>query len=69
MAIIIRQLNELATEAVVTRTLVSGDNSIEGTPLETILGLEGAGSALYFSCFGKMLADQSDRQCFAGCWF
>src|SRR6266700_151976 len=38
--------------------VVSGDTGIEGTPLETILGLEGAGSAAYFHCFGKMLIDQ-----------
>ncbi|MBA2392661.1 MAG: type I-D CRISPR-associated endonuclease Cas1 [Ktedonobacteraceae bacterium] len=57
MAILIRQLADLSTEAVVTRTLLNGDSGIEGTPLETILGLEGAGSALYFSCFGKLLTD------------
>jgi len=38
--------------------LVSGDVGIEGTPLETVLGLEGAGSAAYFHCFGNMLTDQ-----------
>jgi len=37
--------------------LVGGDNRIAGTPLETILGMEGAGSAAYFSCFGKLLSD------------
>jgi CRISP-associated protein Cas1 len=58
MAILLRQLHDLATDAVPTRTLLNGDHSIEGTPLETVLGLEGAGSALYFSCFGNMLADQ-----------
>jgi len=58
MAILLRQLHELSTDAVVTRTLINGDHAIEGTPLETVLGLEGAGSALYFSCFGKMLTDQ-----------
>jgi len=39
------------------RPLVSGDHRVEGTPLETILGLEGAGSAAYFRCFGKFLSD------------
>ena len=39
------------------RPLVSGDQRIEGTALETILGLEGAGSAAYFRCFGKLLTD------------
>jgi CRISP-associated protein Cas1 len=38
--------------------LASGDNRIEGTPLETILGMEGAGSAAYFQRFGKLIADQ-----------
>ena len=39
------------------RQVASGDNRVEGTPLETILGMEGAGSAAYFNCFGKFLAD------------
>jgi CRISPR-associated protein Cas1 len=37
--------------------LASGDNRIAATPLEAILGLEGAGSAAYFRCFGKLLSD------------
>jgi CRISP-associated protein Cas1 len=37
--------------------LASGDNRIAGTPLEAIMGLEGAGSAAYFRCFGKLLND------------
>jgi CRISPR-associated protein Cas1 len=41
-----------------TKPLASGDQSVGGTPLETILGMEGAGSAAYFRCFGKLLADQ-----------
>ncbi len=36
----------------------SGDNRITGTPLELILGMEGAGSAAYFRSFGKFLSDQ-----------
>jgi CRISP-associated protein Cas1 len=40
------------------RPLASGDNRVEGTPLEVILGLEGAGSAAYFRCFGKLLTNQ-----------
>src|SRR2546429_5975375 len=32
------------------RPLTTGDHRIEGTPLETILGMEGAGSAAYFQC-------------------
>jgi CRISPR-associated protein Cas1 len=38
--------------------LVSGEQRVEGTPLGTILGMEGAGSAAYFRCFGKLIADQ-----------
>src|SRR5579859_78835 len=41
----------------VPQRLASGDNRIAGTPLETILGMEGAGSAAYFNCFGKLLGD------------
>jgi CRISPR-associated protein Cas1 len=40
------------------KPLATGDHRIEGTALETILGMEGAGSAAYFRCFGKLLADQ-----------
>lgn len=54
----IRQLAALPMNVTVEPTkLVSGDSGIEGTPLETILGLEGSGSAAYFRCFGRMLAD------------
>jgi CRISP-associated protein Cas1 len=45
--------------------LVGGDNRIAGTPLETILGMEGAASAAYFRCFGKLLTNQ-DQWPFAG---
>jgi CRISPR-associated protein Cas1 len=41
-----------------TKTIASGDQSIAGTPLETILGMEGAGSAAYFRSFGALLTDQ-----------
>jgi len=40
------------------KPLATGDHRIEGTALETILGMEGAGSATYFRCFGKLLTDQ-----------
>jgi CRISP-associated protein Cas1 len=40
------------------KPLVGGDNRVGGTPLETILGMEGAGSAAYFRCFGKLLSDK-----------
>src|SRR5258708_17922652 len=42
----------------VVRQVASGDNRVEGTPLETILGMEGAGSTAYFSRFGKFLTDR-----------
>ena len=38
-------------------TLATGDSGIGGSVIETILGLEGAGSAAYFRNFGAMLAD------------
>jgi CRISPR-associated protein Cas1 len=54
-------LHQLATlpveQAHAPHRLVGGDNRVEGTPLETILGMEGAGSAAYFQCFGKLLSD------------
>lgn len=40
-----------------TKPLVTGDHRVAGTALETILGMEGAGSAAYFRCFGKLLSD------------
>jgi CRISPR-associated protein Cas1 len=56
-----RLLHQLATLPLdrthVAQRLASGDNRIAGTPLETILGMEGAGSAAYFNCFGKLLSD------------
>ncbi len=53
-----RQLADLLLERThVAQRLSSGDNRIAGTPLETILGLEGAGSAAYFGSFGKLLSD------------
>src|SRR5258708_40134847 len=66
MAILIRQLHTLSSEpGELVQTKVNGDNAIAGTPIETVLGLEGAGSAHYFSCFGKMLTDQ-EQWPFAG---
>jgi CRISPR-associated protein Cas1 len=38
------------------KPLTTGDHRIEGTALETILGMEGAGSAAHFRCFGKLLS-------------
>jgi CRISP-associated protein Cas1 len=40
-----------------TKPLASGDHRVAGTALETILGMEGAGSAAYFRCFGKLLSN------------
>src|SRR5713226_6041420 len=58
MATLLRQLAALPlNQARVAPKLASGDNRIAGTPLEAILGLEGAGSAAYFRCFGKLLSD------------
>lgn len=62
---IMRRLSTLSTEAGTTYTLATGDTGIEGTPIETILGMEGAGSAAYFNCFGDMLSDQQ-QWAFAG---
>ncbi len=42
------------------RPLATGDTRIEGSPIETILGLEGAASAAYFRCFGRLIADQTE---------
>lgn len=58
IASVLQQLNTVSFENVKTTVpLASGDNRVEGTPLETILGLEGAGSAAYFRCFGDLLTD------------
>lgn len=52
------QLANLYLEkAHVAKRQTSGDHRIAGTPLETILGLEGASSAAYFGSFGKLLSD------------
>jgi CRISPR-associated protein Cas1 len=58
MSTLLHQLAALPLDqARVAHRLTSGDNRIAGTPLETILGMEGAGSAAYFRCFGKLLSD------------
>jgi CRISPR-associated protein Cas1 len=58
MSTLLHQLAALRLDSVPTpQRLATGDNRIAGTPLETILGMEGAGSAAYFSCFGKLLSD------------
>ncbi len=59
MATSLHQLAALPLgQASSARRLAGGDNRIAGTPLEVILGMEGAGSAAYFRCFGKLLVDQ-----------
>lgn len=67
-------VRKLATDAVLkqadektepTTPLASGDQRISGSALETILGLEGAGSAAYFRCFGKLITD-NDTWPFSG---
>ncbi len=45
--------------------LSTGDHGISGTPLETVLGLEGQGSALYYATFPQMLLEP-DLWCFPG---
>lgn len=58
MSTLLHQLTALPLDhPPVSQKLAGGDNRIAGTPLETILGIEGAGSAAYFSCFGKLLTD------------
>jgi len=58
MGTLLHQLAALPLDRThVAQRLASGDNRIAGTPLEAILGMEGAGSAAYFNCFGKLLSD------------
>ena len=58
LADLLDQLTVLAVDkAERGKPLVSGDQGIEGTPLEAILGLEGAGSAAYFSCFARLISN------------
>ncbi len=62
---LIHTLAALNIQIEAVQQLATGDSGISGTPLETILGLEGAGSAAYFRCFGKLLTDQ-EQWTFAG---
>lgn len=59
IASILQSLHTLSTAEEIAPKLANGDTGIDGTPLATILGLEGAGSASYFRCFGHMLSDQT----------
>jgi CRISP-associated protein Cas1 len=59
MADLINGLDTLSVhKAPAMKLLATGDHSVAGTALETILGMEGAGSAAYFRCFGKLLTSQ-----------
>ncbi len=55
---LLHQLPALSLDVRGAQRMAGGDASIAGTPLETILGMEGAGSAAYFRCFGKLLSDR-----------
>src|SRR6266487_3601528 len=58
LAELIQNLETLPVDkANAAQLLASGDNRIKGTPLEMILGIEGAGSAAYFSCFSKLITN------------
>src|SRR5437868_6920701 len=51
---LLQQLAALPLDSThIPHKLAGGDNRIAGTPLESILGMEGAGGAAYFRCFGK----------------
>ncbi len=55
---LLQQLAALPLDRIpVSQPLAGGDHRIAGTPLERIVGMEGAGSSAYFSCFGKLLSD------------
>ncbi len=54
----LKRLATPMTENTEGPTLTTGDVGIKGTLIETILGLEGAGSSAYFHCFGRLLVDQ-----------
>ncbi len=57
IAAIIRQITELPLKDEHPPVLTTGDTGIHGTQIETLLGMEGAGSAAYFSCFHHLLSD------------
>ncbi|WP_052888238.1 type I-D CRISPR-associated endonuclease Cas1d [Thermogemmatispora carboxidivorans] len=67
LAAIIESLHKLpaAVSASSLPRLSTGDHGISGTPLETVLGLEGQGSALYYAAFPQMLVEP-DIWCFPG---
>jgi CRISPR-associated endonuclease Cas1 len=55
---IIQRLQHFSCLDAIAPVLVNGDTGIHGTAIETMLGMEGAGSALYFQCLSGMFADQ-----------
>ncbi len=58
MADLINGLDSMSVSRTPARkVLASGDQGVAGTALETILGMEGTGSAAYFRCFGSLLND------------
>lgn len=57
MAQSINALVALDVQSDTAPVLHAGDTGIASTPIETILGLEGRGSAAYFHSFGMMLSD------------
>lgn len=60
MSMLLQQLAALPLDRTpAPQRLVGGDLGIAGTPLETILGMEGAGSAAYFRNFGKLLTNRA----------
>nr|BBH92937.1 CRISPR-associated endonuclease Cas1 [Thermogemmatispora argillosa] len=66
LATIIESLRELPAVAPASLPRLStGDHGIRDTPLETVLGLEGRGSAFYYAAFSQMLLEP-DTWCFPG---
>jgi CRISPR-associated protein Cas1 len=58
IAMIVRKLIEMSVRMDTPAPLLNnGDIGISGTPVETILGLEGSGSNAYFGCFGMLMSD------------
>ncbi len=58
IASILGKLEALTPVPGSAEVLTRGDTGIGGSLLETILGLEGAGSAAYFRCFDKLIGDE-----------
>ena len=57
IASILHRLQTFSTREETAPKLANGDTGIDGTSLATLLGLEGAGNASYFRCFGHMISD------------